>query len=121
MEKQGREISAARRLAGRLNLLPIFFFGFWSVPAKAFWLIVLGVVPWFQAVPALDSALPWFLCSFLVGPWVLLLPRSFHAPREWESKGEFYRRVGVERFLSIVANGDLVNRFVRARHRHYHV
>jgi hypothetical protein len=48
---------------------------------------------------------------------VLLLPRSFHEPREWESKGQFYRRVGVERFRSIVANGDLVNRFVRRAHR----
>jgi hypothetical protein len=113
--------SAARRLAGRLNLLPIFFFGFWSVPAKAFWLIVLGVLPWFHPVPAFDSALAWFLCSFLAGPWVLLLPRAFHAPREWESKGQLYRRVGVERFRSIVANGDLVNRFVRARHRNYNV
>jgi len=65
--------------------------------------------------------LPWFLGSFLAGPWVLLLPRAFHAPREWESKGQFYRRVGVERFRSIVANGDLVNRFVRARHRNYNV
>jgi hypothetical protein len=113
--------SAARRLAGRLNLLPIFFFGFWSVPAKAFWLIVLGVVPWFAPVPGAELALPWFLCSFMAGPWVLLLPRAFHEPREWEAKGQFYRRVGVERFRSIVANGDLVNRFVRARHRNYHV
>jgi hypothetical protein len=121
VEQLGTQASAARRLAGRLNLLPIFFFGFWSVPAKAFWLIVLGVLPWFHDVPAFDSALAWFLCSFLAGPWVLLLPRAFHVPREWESKGEFYRRVGVERFRSIVANGDLVNRFVRARHRNYHV
>ena len=115
------QASAARRLAGRLNLLPIFFFGFWSVPAKAFWLIVLGALPWFAPVPGFESALPWFLCSFLAGPWVLLLPRSFHESREWESKGQFYRRVGVERFRSIVANGDLVNRFVRARHRAYNV
>ena len=120
--EQGRtDGSGARRLAGRLNLLPIIFFGFWSVPAKAFWLILLGVIPWFQPVPAFDAVLPWFLCSFLAGPWVLLLPRSYHAPRDWESRGEFYRRVGVERFRSIVANGDLVNRFVRARHRNYHV
>jgi hypothetical protein len=121
VEQLGTQASAARRLAGRLNLLPIFFFGFWSVPAKAFWLIVLGILPWFHPAPAFDSALAWFLCSFLAGPWVLLLPRAFHVPREWESKGEFYRRVGVERFRSIVANGDLVNRFVRARHRNYHV
>jgi hypothetical protein len=121
VEERGSELSAARRLAGRLNLLPIFFFGFWSIPAKAFWLIVLGVIPWFAPVPAFELVLPWFLCSFLAGPWVLLLPRSFHIPREWESRGNFYRRVGVERFRSIVANGDLVNRFVRARHRNYHV
>jgi len=114
-------MSAARRLAGRLNLLPIAFFGFWSVPAKAFWLIVLGVIPWFHPVPAFETVLPWFLGSFLAGPWVLLLPRGFHQPREWESKGQFYRRIGVERFRSIVANGDLVNRFVRARHRSYNV
>jgi hypothetical protein len=62
------QISAARRLAGRLNLLPIFFFGFWSVPAKAFWLIVLGVLPWVGPVPGFELALPWFLCSFLAGP-----------------------------------------------------
>ncbi len=115
------KVFEARRLAGRLNLLPIAFFGFWSVPAKAFWLIVLGLVPWFHEVPGYDAALPWFLASFLAGPWVLLLPRSFHQPREWESKGQFYRRIGVERFRSIVANGDLVNRFVRARHRNYNV
>jgi len=113
--------SAARRLAGRLNLLPIFFFGFWSVPVKVFWLIVLGAIPWSQPAPGFGLALPWFLGSFLAGLWVLALPRSFHEPREWESKGQFYRRVGVERFRSIVANGDLVNRFVRARHRNYHV
>lgn len=113
--------SAARRLAGRLNVLPIILFGFWSVPAKLFWLIALGLIPWFQPVPTLDAVLPWFLGAFLAGPWVLLLPRAFHAPRAWESRGEFYRRMGVERFRSIVANGDLVNRFVRARHRRYSV
>lgn len=121
MKQEGSELSAARRLAGRLNLLPIFFFGFWSVPAKAFWLIALGLIAWPHPVPAFDLVLPWFLCSFLAGPWVLLLPRVYFQSREWESKGEFYRRVGVERFRSIVANGDLVNRFVRARHRDYHV
>jgi hypothetical protein len=121
VEQRHLDIAAAKRLAGRLNLLPIFFFGFWSVPAKAFWLIMLGVVPWFYPVPALGTVWPWFLGSFLAGPWVLLLPRSFHEPREWEGRGDFYRRVGVERFRSIVANGDLVNRFVRARHRNYHV
>ena len=118
---QGRTEMVARRLAGRLNLLPIFLFGFWSVPAKAFWLIALGIIPWFHAVPGFDAVLPIFLCSFLAGPWVLLLPASYYEPRAWESKGELYRRVGVERFRSIVANGDLVNRFVRARHRNYNV
>lgn len=119
--RAGREMSAARRLAGRLNLLPIALFGLWSLPAKAFWLIALGVIPWGQAAPEADAALPWFLGSFLAGPWVLLLPRGYFEPREWEAKGQFYRRVGIERFRSIVANGDLVNRFVRARHRDYHV
>lgn len=120
--KQGQpQPSAARRLAERLNFLPILAFGFWSVPAKAFWLIVLGILPWSQSVPPFEQVLPWFLGAFLAGPWVLLLPRSFHEPREWESKGQFYRRVGVERFRSIVANGDLVNRFVRARHSSYSV
>lgn len=121
LEQDRSGFSAARRLAGRLNLLPIFLFGFWSVPAKVFWLIALGVIPWFQPVPGFDAVLPWFLASFLAGPWVLLLPAAFHEPREWESKGEFYRRAGVERFRTIVANGDLVNRFVRARHRNYQV
>jgi hypothetical protein len=117
---QARPTGAAR-LAGRLNFLPIALFGLWSVPAKLFWLIVLGLVPWFDPAPGLEAALPWFLASFMAGPWVLLLPRAFHEPREWEAKGEFYRRVGVERFRAIVANGDLVNRFVRARHRNYSV
>ena len=121
MEQGQAEPSAATRLAGRLNYLPIAFFGLWSIPAKLFWLIVLGLVPWFHPVPAFETVLPWFLGAFLAGPWVLLLPRSFHEPREWEAKGQFYRRVGVERFRSIVANGDLVNRFVRARHRNYSV
>lgn len=115
------QLSPARRLAARLNLLPIFLFGFWSVPAKAFWLIALGILPWFHAAPPAASVLPWFLASFLAGPWVLLLPRSFHLPRDWEARGDLYRRLGVERFRAIVANGDLVNRFVRARHRSYHV
>jgi Glycosyl-4,4'-diaponeurosporenoate acyltransferase len=114
-------ISRARRLAGRLNLLPIALFGLWSVPAKAFWLIALGLIAWPQPVPPADAVLPWFFCSFLAGPWVLLLPRGFHEPWEWERKGQFYRRIGVEHFRAIVANGDLVNRFVRARHRNYHV
>ena len=121
MEKAQVQPPGARRLAARLNYLPIIFFGFWSVPAKLFWLIVLGIIPWFDPVPALGTVLPWFLGAFLAGPWVLLLPRSFHEPREWESRGEVYRRLGVERFRSIVANGDLVNRFVRARHRNYSV
>jgi len=111
----------ARRLAGRLNLLPIFLFGFWSIPAKAFWLIVLGIIPWFEPVPGFAAALPVFLLSFLAGPWVLLLPRSYFEPRPWESDGQLYRRAGVEQFRAIVANGDLVNRFVRARHRDYRV
>ena len=121
MSESGQKLATARRLAGRLNLLPIFLFGFWSIPAKLFWLIVLGIIPWAQPTPPLALALTWLLCSFLSGPWVLLLPRSFHEPRSWEAKGSFYRRVGVERFRSIVANGDLVNRFVRARHRDYRV
>jgi hypothetical protein len=111
--------AAAQRLAGRLNLLPIFFFGFWSIPAKLFWVIALGLVAWPHAAPAFETVLPWFLCSFLAGPWVLWLPRSWFEPREWELRGQFYRRVGIERFRAIVANGDLVNRFVRARHRAY--
>lgn len=115
------EAGYARRLAGRLNYLPIMAFGLWSVPAKAFWLIVLGLVPWFHPVPPVAAVLPWFVGALLAGPWVLLLPRSFHQPRAWERRGVFYRRVGVERFRSIVANGDLVNRFVRARHRSYSV
>lgn len=121
LERGADRISAARRLAGRLNLLPIFFFGFWSIPAKLFWLIALGLLAWPQPVPDVDIVLPWLVGAFLAGPWVLLLPASWFRPREWESRGEFYRRVGVERFRSIVANGDLVNRFVRARHRDYHV
>lgn len=121
MERERTGFARARRLAGRLNLLPIFLFGFWSIPAKAFWLIVLGIVPWFQPVPGLEAALPVFLLSFLAGPWVLLLPRAYFEPRTWESKGQFYRRVGVEHFRAIVANGDLVNRFVRACHRDYRV
>lgn len=119
VEQQG--ISAARRLAGRLNLLPIVLFGFWSIPAKAFWLIALGLLPWFDPVPALDAVLPWFLLSFLAGPWVLLLPRGWFVPWAWESRGAIYRALGIEHFRAIVANGDLVNRFVRARHRDYHV
>src|SRR5690606_33829501 len=104
-----------------LNLLPIVLCGFWSIPAKAFWLIVLGVIPWFQPVPGFAAALPVFLLSFLAGPWVLLLPASWFEPRQWESKGQCYRRAGVEHFRAIVANGDLVNRFVRAHHRDYRV
>jgi hypothetical protein len=121
VHKQADEAALPRRLAGRLNLLPIALFGLWSVPAKAFWLIVLGVIPWFDPVPPVADVWPWFAGSFLAGLWVLLLPRSFHEPRDWESRGDLYRRLGVERFRSIVANGDLVNRFVRARHRHYSV
>ena len=106
---------AARRLAGRLNYLPIAAFGLWSLPAKAFWLIAIGLVPWFQAVPG-TSALPWLGASLLSGLLIFLVPRGFHVPRAWEYRGALYRRVGVELFRSIVANGDLVNRFVRARH-----
>ncbi len=121
MERERTGFARARRLAGRLNLLPIFLFGFWSIPAKSFWLIVLGIIPWFQPVPGFAAALPVFLLSFLAGPWVLLLPRAYFEPRPWEAKGQFYQRVGVEHFRAIVANGDLVNRFVRARHRDYRV
>lgn len=122
-QRQGSESAAqaARRLAGRLNFLPIAAFGLWSVPAKAFWLIALGLAPWFHDVPGAGAALPWLVAAFLAGPLILLVPRGFHVPRRWEDRGSFYRRVGVERFRSIVANGDLVNRFVRARHRSYSV
>lgn len=106
---------AARRLAGRLNFVPIAAFGLWSLPAKAFWLIALGLVPWFHPVPG-GEALPWLAGALLTGPLIFLVPRGFHVPRPWEYRGEFYRRVGVEWFRSIVANGDLVNRFVRARY-----
>lgn len=123
------QLSAARRLAGRLNYLPIAAFGLWSIPAKGFWLIVLGIVPWFGAVsgpmpgavPGWDAALPWLVAALLAAPPAFVLPRAFHDSKSWELRGSFYRRVGVERFRSIVANGDLVNRFVRARHRQYKV
>ena len=121
MGRAHHQLEAARRLAGRLNFLPIAAFGLWSIPAKAFWLIVLGILPWFSPVPALDSLLPWFVGALLAGPPAFLLPRAFHEPKRWEYRGTFYRRVGVELFRSIVANGDLVNRFVRARHRSYSV
>ena len=121
MSRAGHQLEAARRLAGRLNFLPIAAFGLWSVPAKAFWLIVLGILPWFHSVPALDAVLPWFAAALLTGPPAFLLPRRFHEPKSWEYRGDFYRRVGVELFRSIVANGDLVNRFVRVRHRSYSV
>lgn len=115
------EPGAARRLAGRLNFLPIMAFGLWSVPAKAFWLIALGLLPWFEPVPAFDTVWPWFVGALLAGPPAFLLPRAFHQPRAWEYRGGLYRRLGVEVFRSVVANGDLVNRFVRTRHRAYSV
>lgn len=111
----------AARLAGRLNYLPIAAFGLWSVPAKAFWLIALGIVPWFHPAPSTTAVLPWFIGALLLGPPFFLLPRSFHEPRAWEYRGDLYRRAGIEHFRSIVANGDLVNRFVRARHGSYSV
>jgi hypothetical protein len=104
-----------------LNYVPIAAFGLWSIPAKLFWLIAFGIVPWFHAVPGAQAALPWLAAALLSGPLIFLVPRSFHVPRAWEDRGTFYRRVGVELFRSIVANGDLVNRFVRARHRAYSV
>jgi hypothetical protein len=106
---------AARRLAGRLNYLPIAAFGLWSVPAKLFWLVALGLVPWFEAGPGWRAALPWCLLAFATGPLILLAPGGFHVPRRWEYRGRVYRAAGVELFRAIVANGDLVNRFVRAR------
>lgn len=116
MGKAGHQLGAARRLAGRLNFFPIAAFGLWSIPAKLFWLIALGLVPWFHPVPSLGAVLPWFIGALLTGPPAFLLPRSFHEPKAWEYRGTFYRSVGVELFRSIVANGDLVNRFVRSRH-----
>lgn len=110
-----RSVQAARRLAARLNFLPIAAFGLWSLPAKGFWLVALGLVPWFHPVPGLD-ALPWLGVALATGPLIFLAPRGFHVPRAWEGRGRVYRFFGVELFRSIVANGDLVNRFVRARH-----
>lgn len=121
MSRAAHQLEAAKRLAGRLNFLPIAAFGLWSIPAKAFWLIMLGIVPWFHPVPGFDAVLPWFVGALLAGPPAFLLPRRFHEPKNWEYRGNFYRRAGVEMFRSIVANGDLVNRFVRARHRSYSV
>lgn len=116
MGRTGDQFGAARRLAGRLNYLPIAAFGLWSIPAKLFWLIALGLFPWLHPVPSFEAVLPWFIGALLIGPPAFLLPRSFHEPKAWEYRGTFYRAVGVELFRSIVANGDLVNRFVRARH-----
>ncbi len=116
MGKARNQLGAERRLAGRLNLLPIAAFGLWSIPAKLFWLIALGLVPGFHPVPAFEAVLPWFIGALLTGPPAILLPRSFHEPKAWEYRGTFYRRMGVEQFRAIVANGDLVNRSVRSRH-----
>ena len=85
------------------------------------WLQLFGPLRPFAFAPPSSPAGPWFLAALVLGVAGLFAPGNYFQPRAFETRGRFYRRLGVEAFRAWSTNGDRINRYVRARHPGYSV
>jgi len=111
--------SPASRLAGRFNTLPFAVFAAWLSSLLLFWLKALGPLRSFEMAPPETAPWPWLAGSAALAASALLLPRAYYLPARFELGGRLHERLGIRRFRAIMANGDLINRFVRRRHTGY--
>ena len=115
------EVTGAEKLAARLNIIPIGFFGLWLGPLLMFWAQALGPLRPFDVAPPALTAWPWLGSSLVLAICTLFLPSGWYETRPFETAGKVYRYLGVPAFRRFVTNGDLVNRAVASRHPNYRV
>ncbi|MEL7729460.1 hypothetical protein AAG612_07980 [Citromicrobium bathyomarinum] len=113
--------AAARRLADRLNLLPIAVFCLWLAAFALFWGQAHGPLRSFDTPPPGMAAWPWFAASILGAALVLALPEGFYRLRGFERSGRLHEALGAKAFRAFVTNGDHINRIVTRRYRDYRV
>ena len=111
----------AEKLAARLNIVPIAFFGLWLGPMLMFWAQTLGPFRPFDVAPPIHAAWPWLASSVILGASVLLLPSGWYKTQPFERSGRIYKHLGVTAFRQFVTNGDLINRVVGSRYPNYRV
>ena len=115
------DVTAAEKLAARLNIIPIAIFGLWLGPLLMFWAQALGPLRPFDVAPPDHPAWPCLVLSLALGAAILLLPPGWYETQPFESSGKIYRYIGVPAFRRFVTNGDLVNRVVASRYPAYRV
>lgn len=115
------DLAGAEKLAAKLNINPIAFFGLWLGPMLIFWAQTLGPLKPFDVAPPIYDAWPWLTSSLVSGATVLLLPLSWYRTQPFEKSGKVYKYLGITAFRQFVTNGDLINRAVRSRHPNYRV
>ena len=112
---------AAKRLADRLNILPIAVFCIWLAAFAMFWGHALGPLRSFGTAPPITPALPWFVVSVLAGAATLALPGGYYRLRPFERSGRIHEMFGARAFRGFVTNGDHINRIVARRYQGYRV
>ena len=115
------DVTEAEKLAARLNIIPIAFFGLWLGPMLMFWTQTLGPLRPFDVAPPIHAAWPWLTSSLVLGASVLLLPSGWYKTQPFEASGKIYKYLGITGFRQLVTNGDLINRAVRSWHPNYRV
>ena len=115
------DTTGAEKLAARLNIIPIAFFGLWLGPMLMFWAQALGPLRPFDVLPPIHAAWPWLVSSLARGASTLRLPPAWYETQPFEASGKIYRYLGVTGFRRFVTNGDLINRAVASRHPNYRV
>lgn len=115
------DATGAKKLAAKLNIIPMAFFGLWLGPMLMFWAQALGPLRPFDVPPPVYVAWPWLACALALGASTLLLPSGWYATRPFEASGKVYRYLGVAAYRQFVTNGDLINRAVARRHPNYRV
>ena len=115
------DVTEAEKLAARLNIIPIAFFGLWLGPLLMFWTQAFGPLRPFDIAPPSYTAWPWLMTSLALAGLTLLAPSGWYKTQPFEASGKIYRYLGVSIFRRFVTNGDLVNRAVASRYPNYRV